>query len=62
MSGPGYGISHSALSEKISKAVIEALRSGVHIDIIDNVLEQARKEIASAKPLLAAANESRKAP
>lgn len=53
-----YPISRQALYAKISDAILEALRSGVPIDIIHEAISHAQREVAIAAPLIAAAKVS----
>lgn len=52
-----YEISLAVLTQKLSAAIIEALRAGVPVEIAGMALEAAQRELFAAMPLIAAARE-----
>lgn len=52
-----YEISLSVLTQKISDAIVEAIRAGVPPEIAVEALAAARQSVANAMPLITAASE-----
>lgn len=52
-----FEISLSVLTQKISDAIVEALRAGVPPEIAVEALAAARQSVANALPLITAASE-----
>lgn len=52
-----YEISLAVLTQKLSAAIIEALRAGVPVEIAGMALEAAQRELFAAMPLIEAARE-----